>query len=104
MSKNSGTGQLRAINSKRFWRFVQTSDDCWIWTGSRDQDGYGLFSFRHQNGVHKLVKAHRFAYELLIGPIPQGKELDHIECDTPPCVNPGHTAPVTHRENMLRSI
>src|ERR1700680_5022025 len=92
----------RIPNNERFWKFVQTSDDCWIWLGNRNHRRYGQFSFRQSDGKYKTVMAHRFAYELLIGPIPEGKVLDHIECDTPPCVNPGHTVPATIGENSLR--
>src|SRR6266851_3150572 len=89
-------------NAKRFWSHVQTSDDCWIWTAWRGKKGYGLFAMRLQQGGWKTVLAHRFAYELIIGPIPEGKVLDHIECDNPSCVNPGHTVLSTIGENMLR--
>jgi hypothetical protein len=89
-------------NAQRFWEKVQTSDDCWIWTGARTKMGHGKFWVRHEDGSYQLYQAHRFAYELLIGPIPEGKILDHIECSNPPCVNPGHTEPTTHRCNILR--
>jgi hypothetical protein len=45
--------------------------------------------------------AHRVVYEALVGPVPEGLELDHT-CDNPPCCNPGHLEPVTHAENMRR--
>jgi hypothetical protein len=74
---------------------------CWLWTTGKDRrrpggEGYGRFKF---NG--KWVLAHRFAYERLIGPIPDGLTLDH-ECRVRPCCNPEHTDPVTNRENILR--
>lgn len=89
-------------NNERFWSFVSTSDDCWICIGPRNKKGYGKFEVRLADGTYTEVPAHRFAYELLIGPIPSGMVLDHIECDNPPCVNPGHTIPSSHRDNILR--
>jgi hypothetical protein len=47
--------------------------------------------------------AHRFAYELLVGPIPEDLELDHL-CRVRHCVNPAHLEPVTHLENILRGM
>jgi hypothetical protein len=93
-----------ATNSERFWRNVQTSDDCWLWKGIMSKSGYGQFPVRPPHGGrrYKLAKAHRFAYELLIGPIPQGLVLDHFECDNPRCVNPAHLRPSTDKENILR--
>lgn len=75
---------------------------CWVWTGCRHPLGYGQFSLPRDGGPFKHVAAHRFAYELLIGPVPDGLELDHL-CRHPPCVNPAHNEPVTHEENMRRS-
>jgi HNH endonuclease len=91
----------RRPDNERFWKFVQTSDDCWLWIGSSGRRGYGRFSIREGESF-KSVQAHRFAYELLIGPIPEGLVLDHIECDNPRCVNPGHTIPATSAQNILR--
>ncbi|WP_369010576.1 HNH endonuclease signature motif containing protein, partial [Bacillus cereus] len=48
------------------------------------------------------MRAHRYVYENLSGPIPEGMELDHL-CRNPPCVNPDHLDPVTHEENMRRA-
>lgn len=82
----------------RFWPKVDRRDteECWLWTSTANNKGYGAF---YINGQMRL--AHRFAYELLIGPIPEGLELDHL-CRTPLCVNPSHLEPVTHAENMRR--
>jgi hypothetical protein len=81
----------------RFWRaFVESEDGCWVWARGLDQDGYGQFTVNDRQR-----RAHRFAYELLVGPIPDGLQLDHL-CRNPSCVNPGHLEPVTPRENNLR--
>jgi hypothetical protein len=72
---------------------------CWIWNGSQDSRGYGRMKIRS----YTLQLAHRVAYELFVGPISTGMELDHL-CRTPACVNPLHLEPVTHRENCIRSL
>lgn len=80
----------------RFWRKVNKTESCWLWAGAHNLNGYGTFGVDH---VHRL--AHRYAYELLVGPIPEGKSLDHL-CRVRNCVNPAHLEPVTHEENMAR--
>lgn len=80
----------------RFWSRVEKTDGCWIWTGGCIK-GYGAFWYEGRN-----VRAHRYAYELLVGPIPEGLTLDHL-CRNKPCVNPAHLEPVTVGENVLRS-
>jgi hypothetical protein len=80
----------------RFWAKVRKTDTCWLWTASGDRNGYGLF----WNG-DKLVYAHRYAYELLVGPIPAGLTIDHL-CETPACVWPTHLEPVMLAVNILR--
>ena len=71
---------------------------CWLWTGATDRKGYGQF---RSKGAH--VKAHRWSYERLVGPIPEGLQIDHL-CRVPGCVNPEHLEPVTHRENQVRGL
>ena len=71
---------------------------CWQWTAAKDRDGYGQIG---EGGREGAVQAHRSAYELLVGPIPDGLVLDHL-CRTPSCVNPSHLEPVTQAENVRR--
>lgn len=70
----------------------RTGDGCWEWPGKRDPNGYGRAG---------KWWAHRVAYEVWVGPVPAGLELDHL-CRNPACVRPDHLEPVTHRVNMLR--
>ena len=91
----------------RFWDQVATEPNtgCWLWLGSLTWQGYGRFKageFR-ANGTQRFVRAHRFSYELLVAPIPEGEELDHL-CSVRSCVNPAHLEPVTHAENVRRGL
>jgi hypothetical protein len=70
---------------------------CWVWIKARERRGYGLF--RHDG---KTWLAHRWAYERLVGPIPEGLTLDHL-CQNTSCVNPAHLEPVTRSENTRRA-
>lgn len=81
---------------ERFWAKVNKTDSCWLWTASTNAKGYGLFVF-----YGRMTKAHRLAYELLVGPIPDGLHIDHL-CRVKPCVNPAHLEPVTNYENHHR--
>lgn len=86
---------------ERFWSKVDrgTPDDCWIWTASVSTSGYPTFWGGAEVG---RVHSHRFAYELEVGPIPDGLTIDHL-CNRPLCVNPAHLEAVTQRVNILRA-
>jgi hypothetical protein len=83
----------------RFWSKVDKTGDCWEWTAART-NGYGVFRIGGRKDG-RLVPAHRHAYEELVGPIPNGLQIDHL-CRNPACVNPSHLEPVTQKENILR--
>lgn len=86
---------------ERFWpKVVRRSSGCWVWAGSRNKGGYGHLGLP-PNGQRQGM-AHRVAYELLVGPIPDGLELDHL-CRYTSCVNPAHLQPVTHKINIERA-
>src|SRR6185369_13442505 len=86
-----------AAAQERFWSKVDASGDCWIWRGTDDGKGYGVMHLGRTT-----TTAHRFAYTLLVGPIPPGLQIDHL-CRNRACVNPDHMEPVTQRVNSLRS-
>ncbi len=78
-------------------------DGCWEWTGAK-QRGYGAISAGGDSDSRKggrTLRVHRVLYEIMVGPVPEGMELDHL-CRNRACVRPGHLEPVTTRENALR--
>ena len=99
---------LRKTPEERFWERVDRrgSDECWPWKGyvvisNEGKSRYGQF----WNG-ERTVYAHRFAYELLVGPIPKGLTIDHVKargCTSTLCMNPAHMEPVTLKVNIMRS-
>jgi hypothetical protein len=82
---------------KKFWLYVDRREDgeCWEWTGFKDKDGYGKIRVGKRN-----VAAHRIAWELTHGPIPDGQLVRHKECNNPGCVNPTHLRLGDHLQNM----
>lgn len=85
---------MRGTPEERFWAKVKKTRNCWLWQGATTRNGYG-----HLNIAGKYVRAHRLAYELLIGKIPRGLFILH-ECDTPACVRPTHLFANTQAVNM----
>ena len=81
----------------KFWSKVHKTSTCWIWTGAVQSRGYGCWSI---NG--RRVLAHRMSYTWMVGPIPEGLQLDHL-CRNTLCVNPAHLEPVTQKVNMERT-
>jgi len=85
---------------ERFWAKVNKTVTCWVWTSTIDTYGYGIFQESYPE--RKTVKAHRVAYTLVKGDIPEGLTLDHL-CYNIKCVNPDHLEPVTLSENSKRA-
>lgn len=91
-------------------RVLEQPDGCWFWTGEIGPTGYARFWFDGRSGA-----AHRASYRLFVGPIPNGKQIDHVchnadttctgreTCLHRRCVNPAHLEAVTARTNVLRT-
>lgn len=94
----AGTFRAKGDVQERFWVRVQKTDTCWVWRGRGvNRGGYGVFTV---SGRPRLV--HRLAYELEVGPIPEGLTIDHL-CRNKLCVRPDHLEPVSLAENIRRS-
>ena len=84
-------GHLQALISTGY---PDDPDSCWLWPGAKAHDGYGKIN---RDGRVRCV--HRVAYELHVGPVPDGLMLDHT-CHERACFNPAHLEPVTKAQNV----
>lgn len=91
----------RLSPEERFWAKVEKTDGCWIWSGATNKSGpFGYGQFRIPGN---RVPAHRVAWEMIHGPVPEGLWVLH-DCDMPKCVNPSHLFLGTAKDNAADMI
>ena len=86
------------FGADRFSSKVGKSGDCWNWTGTMSENGYGTYWADGKNH-----RAHRYAYEMANGPIPDGLYIDHV-CHNTACVNPAHLRLATPKQNTEHQL
>ena len=94
---------MNKITVKRFFQKVQKTPNCWFWTASKRNKGYGAFVYPSINGDIVQGRAHRFSWEVHHGKIPENLCVLH-KCDVPACVNPSHLFLGTKRQNNLDMV
>lgn len=104
MSNIPGGISIDILSDKDIGRFCSNAvieaktDGCWIWSGSKDKDGYGRFGIKR-----KTYRAHRVSFAIYKGSVARGINVLH-HCDNPPCVNPNHIFVGTNRDNSMDMV
>lgn len=97
---------LVALAEKIKSRIIENESGCWVYP-TNNSDGYARISIPSATtkSGYTTVRPSRVMYEVEVGSIPEGMELDHVKargCTSNACCNPAHLEPVTGRENKLR--
>ena len=79
--------KMRKPLMERFWKYVEKTDTCWLWTAHRDKDGYG--NIKEGDGSRRTLRAPAVSWSIHFGNIPDNQWILH-HCDNPPCVRPDH--------------
>ena len=88
---------MKSLHERFESKFMpEPNSGCWLWLDFLNSDGYGQMRV-----YERTIRAHRISYQLYIGEIPSGLEIDHL-CRVRCCVNPDHLEVVTHQENIRR--
>ena len=90
---------------QRFWKKVDKTDNCWMWTGAVNRvTGYGMLEVGTLK-KRRMVAAHRLSWFIATGDLPErtttGLVIDHL-CEQKRCVNPSHLQATTQAENVRR--
>jgi hypothetical protein len=93
---DAASAHAMKVLPENVWPKIEFTAHCWVWLGALNGKGYG--TVRHEG---RTWLAHKLAYELLVGPVPDGLQLDH-RCVNKPCCNPAHLEPVTPKQNVNR--
>lgn len=100
---NKFVARPREREDERFWRYAmpEPNSGCWLWIGSINRDGYAHFIVKENEAGVKFQRGARWSYSRFVGPIPEGKVIDH-KCRVRCCVNPSHLECVSVWENTFR--